>query len=155
MFAQWIEWLIEHSDQLRPRKRKERHLKIGEVDVTLVHGDITDHLDWLESKNASLVLRRKLLTKCLEINPFLWKNSVNLQPKWENPPIPKLKWSGVNGTQNLTNKIMKLSNTNAIATIVHGNGTVDQLSKDLLGLKKDPVKRLILFHKDSNDYEHH
>jgi hypothetical protein len=50
---------------------------------------------------------------------------------------------------------MKLSNTNAIATIVHGNGTVDQLSKDLLGLKKDPVKRLILFHKDSNDYEHH
>ena len=65
MFAQWIEWLIEHPDQLRPTKRKERHLKIGDVDVTLVHGDITEHLDWLESKNASLVLRRKLLTKCL------------------------------------------------------------------------------------------
>ena len=41
-------------------------MKIGDVDVTFVHGDILDHLDWLESINASLVLRRKLLTKCLE-----------------------------------------------------------------------------------------
>ena len=50
---------------------------------------------------------------------------------------------------------MKLSNTNIIATIVHGEGTINQLSKDLSELKKDPVKRLILFHKDSDDYEYH
>ena len=153
MFAQWIEWLIEHSDQLRPRKRKERHLKIGDVDVTLVHGDITEHLDWLESKNASLVLRRKLLTKCLEINPFLWKNSVNLQPKWDCHPIPQLRWSGVESTQNLTLLMMKLSNTETMATISHRNGTIDSLTKSLEQKSNDSPNNLIIFHTDKSDYE--
>jgi hypothetical protein len=153
MFAQWIEWLIEHPDQLRPIERKERHLRIGDVDITLVHGDITEHLDWLESKNASLVLRRKLLTKCLEINPFLWKNSVNLHPKWEIHPIPKLRWSGVECTQNLTLLMMKLSNTKAMATISHGNGTIESLTESLEEKSNDYPNNLIIFHTDESDYE--
>jgi hypothetical protein len=150
MFAQWIEWLIEHPDQLRPRKRNERHLKIGEIDVTLIHGNITEHLDWLESKNASLVLRRKLLTKCLEINPFLWKNSVNLQPKWELPPIPKLKWSGEDATDSLTSKLMKLSKTSVLATIVHGLANLDDIKKDLTSSQQ--IEEVLIFYSDECDY---
>jgi hypothetical protein len=150
MFAQWIEWLIAHPDQLRPRKRKERHLKIGEVDVTLVHGDITEHLDWLESKNASLVLRRKLLTRCLEINPFLWKNSVNLQPKWENPPIPKLRWSGEDATTSLTSKLMKLSKTSVLATIGHGLANLDEMKTEFTS--SQPIEKVLIFYSDKCDY---
>ena len=67
-YKEWIQWLMQHPEQLRPQERSERKMKIGEVEVTFVHGDILDHLDWLESINACLVLRRKLLTKCLEKN---------------------------------------------------------------------------------------
>ena len=154
-YKQWIQWLMQHPDQLRTQKRHERTLTIGDVNVTFVHGDILDHLDWLESINASLVLRRKLLTNCLEKNPYLIKNSVNLQPRWDINPISNLKWSGIDANQNLTDEIMKLSRTNTIATIVHGDGTINQLSKALSKVKKNPVQRLILFHKDSNDYEFH
>ena len=154
-YKQWIQWLMQHPDQLRTQKRHERTLIIGDVNVTFVHGDILDHLDWLESINASLVLRRKLLTNCLEKNPYLIKNSVNLQPRWDINPISNLKWSGIDANQNLTDEIMKLSRTNTIATIVHGDSTINQLSKALSKVKKNPVQRLILFHKDSNDYEFH
>lgn len=123
------------------------------MDVTLVHGDITEHLDWLESKNASLVLRRKLLTKCLEINPFLWKNSVNLQPKWECPPIPRLKWSGEDTTDDLTLKMMKLCNTEAMATISHGNATIGYLTNHLEAKSNGYPKNLIIIHVDEHDYE--
>ena len=101
------------------------------------------------------MLRRKLLTNCLEKNPYLIKNSVNLQPRWDINPISNLKWSGIDANQNLTDEIMKLSRTNTIATIVHGDSTINQLSKALSKVKKNPVQRLILFHKDSNDYEFH
>jgi hypothetical protein len=154
-YKEWIQWLMQHPEQLRPQERQERTMKIGNVDVTFVHGDILDHLDWLESINSSLVLRRKLLTKSLEKNPYLIKNSVNLQPRWDINPIPNLKWSGVDANQNLTNKIINLSNTDTIATIVHGDGTINQLSKALSEVKTNPVQRLILFHKDLNDYEFH
>jgi hypothetical protein len=80
---------------------------------------------------------------------------VNLQPRWDINPIPNLKWSGVDANQNLTNKIINLSNTDTIATIVHGDGTINQLSKALSEVKTNPVQRLILFHKDLNDYEFH
>ena len=151
MFAQWIEWLLEHPDQLRPTKRKERHLKIGEVNVTLVHGDITEHLDWLESKNASLVLRRKLLTKCLEINPFLGKNSVNLQPKWEIPPIPRLRWSGENASELLTQGLISLCKTPVLATIVHGMANIKHLQLQLQNV--DYAHVVIIFFIDSHDYD--
>jgi hypothetical protein len=122
------------------------------VDVTLVHGDITEHLDWLETKNASIVLRRKLLTKCLEINPFLWKNSVNLQPKWENPPIPKLKWSGEDATDSLISKLMKLSKTSVLATISHSDTKQEHLVDEIL-LITTKITSIIIFHIDSEDYE--
>ena len=118
-YKEWIQWLMQHPEQLRPQERSERKMKIGEVEVTFVHGDILDHLDWLESINASLVLRRKLLTKCLEKSPYLIKNSVNLQPRWDINPIPNLRWSGTEANQDLTKMMMKLCITDTIATISH------------------------------------
>ena len=48
-YKEWIEWLMQHPEQLRPQERQERTMKIGDVNVTFVHGDILDHLEWLES----------------------------------------------------------------------------------------------------------
>jgi hypothetical protein len=127
-------------------------MKIGNIDVTFVHGDILDHLDWLEKINASLVLRRKLLTKCLERNPYLVTNSVNLQPRWEVNPIPKLDWSGLGEHQNLTQSILELSKTSTTATISHSGGRTDLLLKSLDGKSNSSVGRLIIFHLDATDY---
>ena len=151
-YKEWIQWLIQHPEQLRPQERQERTMKIGNVDVTFVHGDILDHLDWLESINASLVLRRKLLTKCLERNPYLIKNSVNLQPRWDINPISNLRWSGIESNQNLTLSMLSLCNTETMATISHGNGSLKSLVKSLENHGVDHVKNLIIFHRDVNDY---
>ena len=151
-YKEWIQWLIQHPEQLRPQERQERTIKIGEVDVTFVHGDIHDHLDWLESINASLVLRRKLLTKCLEKNPYLIKNSVNLQPRWDINPIPNLKWSGFESTKNLTGLMMELCNTETMATISHGDGSLISFVESLKNHNEEDVKNLIIFHRDVNDF---
>ena len=151
-YKEWIQWLIQHPEQLRPQERQERTMKIGNVDVTFVHGDILDHLDWLESINASLVLRRKLLTKCLERNPYLIKNSVNLQPRWDINPISNLRWSGIESNQNLTLSMLSLCNTETMATISHRNGSLKSLVKSLENHGVDHVKNLIIFHRDVNDY---
>ena len=151
-YKEWIQWLMQHPDQLRPQERQERTMKIGDVDVTFVHGDILDHLDWLESINASLVLRRKLLTKCLEKNPYLIKNSVNLQPRWDINPISNLRWSGTEANQDLTKMMMKLCITETMATISHHDGSVESLIESLRGMVKTSVKELIIFHKDGEDY---
>ena len=151
-YKDWIQWLIQHPKQLRPQKRQERMMKIGNVDVTFVHGDILDHLDWLESINASLILRRKLLTKCLEKNPYLIKNSVNLQPRWEVHPIPKLDWSGSVKDQNLTQSILNLSKTSITATISHSGGTIESILKSLDGKTNSTINKLIIFHLDDEDY---
>ena len=151
-YKEWIQWLMQHPEQLRPQEKKERTMKIGDVDVTFVHGDILDHLDWLESINASLVLRRKLLTKCLEKNPYLIKNSVNLQPRWDINPIPNLKWSGSESTKNLTRLMMELCNTQTMATISHGDGSLKSLSDSLEKEFESFQKNLIIFYIDSNDY---
>ena len=151
-YKQWIQWLMKHPEQLRPQERSERKMKIGEVEVTFVHGDILDHLDWLESINASLVLRRKLLTECLEKNPYLIKNSVNLQPRWEVHPIPNLDWSGLVKHQNLTQSMLELSKTNTTATISHSGGTTESILKSLDGKTNSSVDRLIIFHLDEEDY---
>ena len=152
-YKEWIQWLIQHPEQLRPQERKERTMKIGKVEVTFVHGDILDHLDWLESINASLVLRRKLLTKCLEKNPYLIKNSVNLQPRWDINPVSNLKWSGSESTKDLTRLMMDLCNTQTMATISHGDGTIEFLTRPLEGCSEGYPKNLIVFHTDGNDYE--
>ena len=151
-YKEWIQWLIQHPEQLRPQERNERKMRIGEVEVTFVHGDILDHLDWLESIKASLVLRRKLLTKCLEKNPYLIKNSVNLQPRWDSNPIPSLRWSGTEANQDLTKKMMKLCITDTMATISHHDASVESLIESLRGMVKTSVKELIIFHKDGEDY---
>ena len=151
-YKEWIQWLMQHPEQLRPQERQERTMKIGNVEVTFVHGDILDHLDWLESINASLILRRKLLTKCLEQNPYLIKNSVNLQPRWDINPIPNLKWSGSESSNNLTMLMMDLCNTETMATIPHGNGSLSSLIESLENHEKDELKNLIIFHMDENDY---
>ena len=147
-YKDWIQWLIQHPKQLRPQKRQEGTMKIGNVDVTFVHGDILDHLDWLESINTSLVLRRKLLTKCLEKNPYLIKNSVNLQPRWDINPIPNLKWSGMGATGDLILKLSALSNTETLATTAYGEGTLSELKKSLENNAGNMVKHFVLFHKD-------
>jgi len=152
-YKEWIQWLMQHPGQLRPQERKERTMKIGNIDVTFVHGDILDHLDWLESINASLVLRRKLLTKCLEKNPYLIKNSVNLQPRWEINPISNLKWSGIEATGHLIVSMLKLCNTDTMATISHHDGSVESLIVSLRGMVKTSVRELIIFHKDGEDYD--
>ena len=151
-YKEWIEWLVQHPEQLRPQERQERTMKIGDVDVTFVHGDILDHLDWLESINASLVLRRKLLTKCLEKNPYMIKNSVNLQPRWDINPISNLKWSGSESTKNLTRLMMELCNTQTMATISHGDGSLISLVESLENHNGDGVTNLILFHRDVTDF---
>ena len=127
-------------------------MKIGEVDVTFVHGDILDHLDWLGSINASLVLRRKLLTKCLEKNPYLIKNSVNLQPRWDLNPIPNLIWSGVDATDSLTSKLIRLSKTSVLATISHSDTLQENLVNEILSISSH-ITRIIIFHLDTEDYE--
>ena len=152
-YKEWIQWLMLHPEQLKPQERKERTMKIGDVDVTFVHGDILDHLDWLESINASLVLRRKLLTKCLEKNPYLIKNSVNLQPRWDINPIPNLEWSGTEFNKELTTSMMALCTTNAMATISHRDGTLKSLLESLKHASNVAPKRLILFHLDHGDYQ--
>ena len=153
-YKEWIQWLMQHPEQLRPQERNERKMRIGEVEVTFVHGDILDHLDWLESINASLVLRRNLLTKCLEKNPYLIKNSVDLQPRWEINPIPNLKWSGVESNPDLTKSMIELCNTNTIATISHGIGSIESLNESLDRMDVYG-KNLVIFHVDAFDYNGH
>jgi hypothetical protein len=152
-YKEWIQWLMQHPEQLRPQERQERTMKIGEVDVTFVHGDILDHLDWLESINASLVLRRNLLTKCLERNPYLIKNSVNLQPRWDINPIPNLIWSGPKANKNLTKLMMQLCNTETTATISHGDGSLKYLAESIGNQHSGHEKSLVIFHYDDEDYE--
>ena len=152
-YKEWIQWLMQHPEQLRPQERQERIMKIGEVDVTFVHGDILDHLDWLESINASLVLRRKLLTKCLEKNPYLIKNSVNLQPRWDINPIPNLKWSGIEASKHLSVSMLSLSKTETMATISHGSGSLKCMAESLGQEYSGHVNSLVIFHCDGVDYE--
>ena len=152
-YKEWIQWLVQHPEQLRPQERKERTMKIGNVNVTFVHGDILDHLDWLESINASLVLRRELLTKCLEKSPYLIKNSVNLQPRWDVNPISNLRWSGTETNQDLTKMMMELCCTNTMATISHRDGSIEALTESLIEMRDSSVKNLIVFHMDELDYK--
>ena len=151
-YKEWIQWLVQHPEQLRPQERKERTMRIGNVNVTFVHGDILDHLDWLESINASLVLRRELLTKCLERNPYLIKHSVNLQPRWDINPISNLKWSGVESSPDLTTLLMRQSKSNTMATISHGDATLTSIQHALRSNNCDLPENLIVFHLDSEDY---
>ena len=151
-YDEWLQWLIDHPDKLRPVERNERILQIGNTKVRLVHGPIQAHLDWLQIRNASLVVRGSLREICLSQNIFLKKNAANLQPffRWKKP-IRHMKWSGNEATPNLTQELLKLSKTNVMATISHGLGTLEELEAALIDYD-GPVEELVIFHLDEGDY---
>jgi hypothetical protein len=149
-YSTWVQSLIDNPEQLRPIGRNERKLDLG-IRVTLVNGDILDHLDWLLCNDASVVLRGRLMSKCLSKWCWLQTKAVDLQPKWEKPLIPKLIWSGPDATPNLTLKLLELAKSPVVATIVHGDATLVQLKNQLKGYDGD-VEHLIIFHKDEFDY---
>lgn len=149
-YSTWVQSLIDNPEQLRPIPRTARTLKLG-IDVTLIHGDITEHLDWLMWKDASLILRNRLMDKCLSRCCWLQFKAVNLQPKWESPLISKLRWSGQESNLHLTTSLLKLAKGPVVATIVYGDASVSQLKKDLLDYKGD-VEELIIFHIDEKDF---
>ena len=149
-YYQWVDSLMGNPRALRPIPRDERKYNFG-IKVTLVHGDITDHLDWLYVEDATLILRGKILSDCLLKWAWLQTKAVDLQPKWDKNPISKLKWSGQDSTPNLTLELLKLSNSPTVATVVHGNATLKELRKQLRNYSGD-VEHLIIFHKDAEDY---
>ncbi len=150
-YSKWVQSLIDNPSQLRPINRIKRTLNLG-MEVTLVNGNITDHLDWLLLKDVSLITRGKLMTDCLSKCCWLQDKAVNLQPMWKSPLISKLRWSGKVSTPNLTTKMLNLAKGPVVATIVNGDASVSQLREDLLKYKGD-VKELIIFHIDKEDYQ--
>ena len=74
----------------------------------------------------------EILTKCLEKNPYLIKNSVDLQPRWEISD-PQSEMVGVESNPDLTKSMIELCNTNTIATISHGIGSIESLNESLIG----------------------
>ena len=149
-YSYWVQSLIDNPKQLRPMYRIERTLDLG-IKVTFVNGDILDHLDWLYSLDASVIARANLHSKCMSKCCWLQFKSVDLQPKWEKPLIQNLIWSGDDTTADLTLKILELSKGPIAATIVHGQGKLYELGKQLERYDGD-VKHLIIFHKDAEDF---
>ncbi|DAC16628.1 MAG TPA: hypothetical protein D7I06_04545, partial [Candidatus Poseidoniales archaeon] len=49
--------------------------------------------------------------------------------------------------------MMELCNTQTMATISHGIGTIEFLLRSLKGCSRDCPKNLVVFHMDRNDYE--
>lgn len=150
-YKDWVQWLIDKSHHLRPVKRHAREFLFGGIKTIIIHGDITDHADWLFLKDASLILRNKQLATCLSRCLSLKTKAVKLQPKWEFQPIASLKWSGEDATDGLTHKLLNLALSPIVATIAHGNATLEQLELDLQTFD-GPIEQLIIFHLDEDDY---
>ena len=151
-YDEWLQWLINHPESLRPIERNERIMQMGSTTVRLVHGTILAHLDWLQTKDASLVVRDALRESCLAENLFLGKNAANLQPfmRWKKP-IRHMRWSGPDATPNLTRELLKLSKSNVMATISHGIATLEELEAALTDYDGE-VEELVIFHLDEEDY---
>ncbi len=143
--------MIENSDQFRPVIRNERSIIINGVEIVFVHGDILDHLDWLKSQNASLLLRKKLFSECEKKMYATMENSPRIQRDFYSCKIPNLKWSEPNSTKDLTLKLLDLAQTNIAATIAHGDASISQLENQICQYKNH-VKKLIIFHLDEDDY---
>jgi len=151
-YDEWLQWLIDNPEHLRPVERNERIVQIGNTKVRLIHGDILEHLDWLSLKNASLAVRRNLQDLCIDENHFLAKNTVKLQPLWIRKPIANLIWSGPDATPNLTSELLRLSKSRILATVSHGQATLQEL-EDALADYDGKVTELVVFHLDEGDYE--
>ena len=150
-YDEWLQWLIDNPEHLRPVERNERIVQIGNTKVRLIHGDILEHLDWLSLKNASLAVRRNLQDLCIDENHFLAKNAVKLQPLWIRKPIANLIWSGPDATPNLTSELLRLSKSRVLATVSHSQATLQEL-EDALADYDGQVEELVLFHLDEEDY---
>ena len=150
-YDEWLQWLIEHPESLRPVERNERIMQMGNTKVRLVHGNILEHLDWLSANHASLAVRRNLQDLCIDENHFLAKNAVKLQPLWISKPIANLIWSGPDATPNLTSELLRLSKSRFLATVSHGQATLDEL-KAALKDYDGHVEELVIFHLDEGDY---
>ena len=150
-YEKWIDTLIKNSEQLRPVRRKERSMMINDVEVIFIHGNILDHLDWLKSQNASLLLRKKLFSKCERKMYATMENSPRIQRDFYQCKIPNLKWSEPNSTKDLTLKLLDLAETDIAATIAHGDASISQLKNQICQYKSH-VKKLIIFHLDEEDY---
>ncbi len=151
-YDEWLQWLIDNPEHLRPVERNERIVHMGNTKVRLIHGDILEHLDWLSLKNASLAVRRNLQDLCIDENHFLAKNAVKLQPLWIRKPIADLIWSGPDATPNLTSELLRLSKSRIVATVSHGQATLQEL-EDALADYDGKVTELVVFHLDEGDYE--
>ena len=149
-YSTWVQSLINNPSQLRPIKRIERTFDYG-LKVTLVNGDITDHLDWLLWNDASVITRGRLMDKILSNCCWLQSKAVNLQPMWESPLITNLRWSEPDSTTNLTTKLLELSKSKVAATIVHGDASLVQLKTQLKNYEGD-IEHLFIFYKDEFDY---
>ncbi|HIL65716.1 MAG TPA: hypothetical protein EYG33_06080 [Candidatus Poseidoniales archaeon] len=153
----WIDDLIKDSKRLRPISREIRSVNVG-FEVQLIHGDIADHLDWLFLNNNSIILRRKHMVKCLERCPMLGERAIKLQPKWEDPLIQEMKWSGNESTPDLTSKLLDLSKDEInVATIAHSQANLEQLLDQCSKWKKEnpnsPLESFTIFYLDEADYQ--
>jgi len=150
-YKKWIQELIDQPENQRPVNRKVRTEVIGNTKVHFINDNILNHVEWLYLRNASLVLRKILLSECLKVCPLLKFRAVNLQPKWDAPLIPKLQWSGQEATPNLTTEILKHADGEMVATIAHGDATFQALLIEMMNYQ-GPVQNLIIFHLDELDY---
>jgi len=151
-YRDWVQWLIDRPHHLRPTKRISREYEFGGIKTTIIHGDIVDHVSWLFLKDASLILRNKQLKSCLQRCLALKDKAVKLQAKWGFQPITSLKWSGEDATENLTQKLLNLTLSPVVATIVHGDASLVQLQSQLESFEGE-VEELIIFHLDEDDYQ--
>lgn len=151
-YRDWVQSLIDEPHHLRPVERNAREYVFGGIKTMIIHGDIVDHADWLYLKDASLILRNKQLRACLARCLALKVKAVKLQPKWGFQPITSLKWSGEDATQNLTQKLLNLTLSPVVATIVHGDASLAQLQAELEDYEGE-VEQLIIFHLDKDDYQ--
>jgi hypothetical protein len=151
-YNDWLKFLIEHQEQLRPPKRKEYAFHHSGVDVTIVKGDIFEHADWLVGKNAAVVARKKFITPLVELRWELAQHSIALQMDWSNRMrIPHLRWSGEHATPLLTKEILNKSRHHTVATVAHGLATIEEV-KQSLDSYSGQVKHLIIFAIDEEDY---
>ena len=151
-YRDWVQSLIDEPHHLRPVERNSREYMFGGIKTIIIHGDTVDHPDWLHPKDASLILRNKQLRACLTRCLALKVKAVKLQPKWGFQPITSLKWSGEGATQNLTQRLLNLTLSPIVATIVHGDASLAQLQAELEDFEGE-VEQLIIFHLDKDDYQ--
>ena len=151
-YNRWLTSLIEHKDQLRPPTIVSDSFSVGDIDVTIVRGDIFDHADLLVWKNAAVVARKKFIKPMIEKRWELAQHAVALQNDWSNRlRIPNLIWSGKQATPFLTKELLNTCDHHTVATVAHGLATIEEVQQSLERYQ-GPVKQLLIFAIDEDDY---